>query len=84
MMYGWPLVRAANIIDFNPRVSLPKNTIAKKVAMEQLRPFTRDIVAYDVAPYNGGSKFCNGDTLMARITPCLENGKTAQVNFPTS
>mgnify|MGYP002410063044 CR=1 FL=1 len=49
--------------------------------MEQLRPFTRDIVAYDVAPYNGGSKFCNGDTLMARITPCLENGKTAQVNF---
>lgn len=28
-----------------------------------------------------GSKFVNGDTLMARITPCLENGKTAFVNF---
>jgi type I restriction enzyme S subunit len=30
---------------------------------------------------NGGSKFMNGDTLFARITPCLENGKTAFVQF---
>ena len=28
---------------------------------------------------NSGSKFQNGDTLLARITPCLENGKTAFV-----
>ena len=28
-----------------------------------------------------GSKFRNGDTLLARITPCLENGKTGYVNF---
>ena len=27
------------------------------------------------------SKFCNRDTLLARITPCLENGKTGFVNF---
>jgi type I restriction enzyme S subunit len=26
-------------------------------------------------------KFQNGDTIMARITPCLENGKTAYINF---
>lgn len=32
------------------------------------------------ALYLGGAKFCNGDTLMARITPCLENGKTAFVD----
>ena len=31
--------------------------------------------------YNGGMKFRNGDTIMARITPCLENGKTAYINF---
>ena len=31
--------------------------------------------------FNGGSKFRNGDTIMARITPCLENGKTAFVDF---
>jgi len=78
---GWKLVRAADFIDFNPRESVPKDAMAKKVAMEQLQPFTRDIPAYEVAPFNGGSKFRNGDTLMARITPCLENGKTAQVNI---
>lgn len=77
----WKLVRAADFIDFNPRESIPKGAMAKKVAMEQLQPFTRDIPAYEVAPFNGGSKFRNGDTLMARITPCLENGKTAQVNI---
>ena len=30
---------------------------------------------------NSGSKFKNGDTLFARITPCLENGKTGFVQF---
>jgi type I restriction enzyme S subunit len=76
----WKLVRATDLIDFNPRESISKGVMAKKVAMEHLRPFTRDIPTYDIAPFNGGSKFRNGDTLMARITPCLENGKTAQVN----
>lgn len=80
-MNSWTLVKAANFIDFNPRESIPKNKMAKKVAMEQLQPFTRDLPGFEVVPYNGGSKFRNGDTLMARITPCLENGKTAQVNF---
>jgi type I restriction enzyme S subunit len=80
-MNSWTLVRAADLIDFNPRESLPKNTIAKKVAMERLKPFTRDIPGFEVAPFSGGSKFRNGDTIMARITPCLENGKTAQVSI---
>jgi type I restriction enzyme S subunit len=31
--------------------------------------------------FSGGSKFRNGDTIMARITPCLENGKVAKVNI---
>ena len=47
--------------------------------MEQLRPFCRDIPGYTLEPFNGGTKFRNGDTIMARITPCLENGKTAKV-----
>lgn len=77
----WKLVRAADFIDFNPQENVQKGAMTKKVAMEQLRPFTRDVLAYEVASFNGGSKFRNGDTLMARITPCLENGKTAQVNI---
>ena len=80
-MNGWTFVRAADFIDFNPREVLPKNTIAKKVAMERLQPFTRDISGFEISPFNGGAKFRNGDTLMARITPCLENGKTAQTNI---
>ncbi|KGA35261.1 hypothetical protein KU74_01955 [Pectobacterium brasiliense] len=77
----WKLVKAEDLIEFNPRESIPKGTMTKKVAMEKLQPFSRDISDYEVAPFNGGSKFRNGDTLMARITPCLENGKTAQVNI---
>ena len=80
-MSGFKLVRAADFMNFNPRERLPKNTMAKKVAMERLQPFTRDILGFEVSPFNGGSKFRNGDTLMARITPCLENGKTAQINI---
>ncbi|MDR2905316.1 MAG: restriction endonuclease subunit S [Helicobacteraceae bacterium] len=66
---------------FNPTERLPKGTLAKKVTMDKLQPFTRDILTYEVESYNGGAKFRNGDTIMARITPCLENGKTAFINF---
>ena len=80
-MDSWNRVSASDFIDFNPRESIPKNKMAKKISMEQLQPFTRDISNFEIAPFRGGSKFRNGDTLMARITPCLENGKTAQVNI---
>ena len=81
MTSDWTFVNAQDFIDFNPRESIPKRSKAKKVAMGKLQPFTRDIIGFEVAPFNGGSKFRNGDTLMARITPCLENGKTAQVSI---
>lgn len=80
-MDRWKIVRMADFIDFNPREIMPKGSKAKKVAMEKLQPFARDILLYEEKIFNGGSKFRNGDTLMARITPCLENGKTAQVNI---
>jgi len=78
---NWVQAKAEDIIDFNPRETLPKDSVVKKVAMEHVQPFARDITTFEIAPFNGGSKFRNGDTLMARITPCLENGKTAQVNI---
>lgn len=70
-----------DFIDFNPKETLVKNTIARKVSMEQITPYTRKIESNQFERYNGGSKFRNDDTIMARITPCLENGKTAFVNF---
>ena len=49
--------------------------------MDVLRPFYRDVPYYTEECFSGGTKFRNGDTIMARITPCLENGKTAQVSI---
>lgn len=77
----WKIKRLSDIAELNPRESLPKGEIAKKVAMDKLQPFCRDIPSYELEPYSGGVKFRNGDTIMARITPCLENGKTAKVNI---
>lgn len=73
--------KLADIAELNPKESLKKGTVAKKVAMDQLQPFCRDIPGYTLETFNGGTKFRNGDTIMARITPCLENGKTAKVNI---
>lgn len=47
----------------------------------KLQPFTKRIDKTEKALYSGGAKFCNGDTILARITPCLENGKTAFVDI---
>lgn len=70
-----------DIADFNPRESLAKGTVAKKIGMDKLQPFCRDVLGYDLEQFSGGTKFRNGDTIMARITPCLENGKTAKVSI---
>ena len=81
MTSEWRTIRAADFFDFNPRLSLKKGDIATKVAMDKLKPFTKKIPEKEKAEFNGGAKFCNGDTVMARITPCLENGKTAYVDM---
>ena len=81
MTSEWRTIRAADFIDFNPRLSLKKGDIATKVAMDKLKPFTKKIPETAKAEFNGGATFCNGDTVMARITPCLENGKTAYVDM---
>ena len=70
-----------DFLEFNPKESIKKGSPAKKIAMEQLNPFCRDIYNYEITPYTGGCKFRNNDTIMARITPCLENGKRAKINI---
>ena len=45
--------------------------------MDKLQPFCRDIPGFEMEAFSGGTKFRNGDTIMA---PCLENGKTAKVD----
>lgn len=80
MKSEWQTVRAADFMDFNPRLSIKKGTVATKISMDKLRPFTKAVPSVEQAEFSGGTKFANGDTIMARITPCLENGKTAFVD----
>ena len=80
-MREWLEKRMDEIADFNPRESIPKGTFAKKISMDKLQPFCRDVPGYEMEVFSGGTKFKNGDTIMARITPCLENGKTAKVDI---
>ena len=75
----WREVVLKDVIEFNPKESIKKGTVTKKIGMDKLAPFQRKIDGFELAEFSGGSKFRNGDTLLARITPCLENGKTAQV-----
>ena len=69
------------IAQFNPSERLAINTIAKKIPMGNLKEYQRKIKGYEVAEYKSGPKFRNGDVLLAKITPCLENGKTAFVDI---
>ena len=80
-MSEWTKKKLSDIVYFNPKESLKKGTLSKKVSMDVLKPFCRDIPFYELTEFNGGTKFRNGDTIMARITPCLENGKTAKVGI---
>ncbi len=76
----WEPVRLEEVIDINPRTTLKRGALAKKVAMEHVKEFTRKIDGFEISDFKSGSKFKNNDTLFARITPCLENGKTAFVD----
>lgn len=80
MKCSWTTKKLSEIAYINPRESLGKGVVAKKVPMDKLQPFCRDIPEFVLEEYKGGTKFRNGDTIMARITPCLENGKIAKVS----
>jgi type I restriction enzyme S subunit len=79
----WETFELKDVIDFDPTRSIRKGDRVKFVAMTDIGIFNKHINNCTVKEFNGGSKFQNGDTLLARITPCLENGKTAFVDILT-
>ena len=81
MKSEWVAMKFSDFAEFNPRESISKGALAKKVPMDVLQPFCRDITTCETTAFSGGTKFRNGDTIMARITPCLENGKIAKINI---
>ena len=74
-------VELQDIVDFNPRESLSRGQTATYLEMKDLPEQGMWVYSEVKKPYAGGSKFRNRDTLMARITPCLENGKSGFVDF---
>lgn len=81
MPEGWKSKAVSQVLHINPKVKLPKNTVAKYADMKSIPTSGYMIDGVIEKPYSGGAKFESGDVLLARITPCLENGKTALVDF---
>ena len=71
--------KLSDIAIFNPTRAIKRGVIAPFVEMASLPVNAKFINYIDEKEFSSGSKFKNGDTLFARITPCLENGKTAKV-----
>lgn len=77
----WKMMLCEDAVAINPQRVISRGTIAPHISMDTLQPFTREISGFEMKKFKGsGSRFQNGDTLLARITPCLENGKTAFVS----
>ena len=78
---GWETKALSEVIELNPERSLRKGAVAPYLAMANM-PTKGHIPSAVVDRFFGsGMRFSHGDTLVARITPCLENGKTAYVDF---
>lgn len=79
---GWESCILDDVIEFDPKVRLDKDRVKQCVPMSALSTSSMvlDMNEISETTSNSGSKFQNGDTLLARITPCLENGKTAFVH----
>ncbi|MGI1988938.1 restriction endonuclease subunit S [Shewanella glacialipiscicola] len=80
---GWEVKNAAEVITINPKTKLVKEGEKPFVGMSGLSQGSMVIGDIIEKTGNSGAKFINGDTLFARITPCLQNGKTGYVQFLT-
>ncbi|MCB9434646.1 MAG: restriction endonuclease subunit S [Ardenticatenaceae bacterium] len=77
----WELVALPEIIALNPRRYLKKDELAPYLDMANVPTEGHRAIEWREREFSSGTRFANGDTLLARITPCLENGKTAFVDF---
>jgi type I restriction enzyme S subunit len=78
-MTNWKEYKFSDFVEVNPKVSLKKGIEYSFVEMKDLSEGNKFVAPSQKRALTGGSRFENGDTLFARITPCLENGKICQV-----
>lgn len=77
----WALVPIPEAVCIDPPTTACKSSVKPHVLMAGLAPNSMIVTPSGTRAGLAGSRFVNGDTLMARITPCLENGKTGYVQF---
>jgi type I restriction enzyme S subunit len=78
---GWRRQPLSVLIETNPKTPFEKGKSYPFVPMQSLSESSMVIGSREERVISGGAKFQNLDTLLARITPCLENGKTGFVQF---
>ncbi|MFN8437439.1 MAG: restriction endonuclease subunit S [Cytophagales bacterium] len=78
-MSEWKTYKLGDFAEINPRISLKQGKEYSFVEMKDLDATFKYVSPSTKKELKGGAKFQNGDTLFARITPCLENGKICQV-----
>ena len=82
MASDWQPSKLGDVIAVNPFRPLAKGSDSVYISMQQVETANRTVNEINHRAFKGsGTRFQNGDTLLARITPCLENGKTAYVDF---
>ena len=80
----WPLVKISDVCEINPRKSeindLPPDTMVSFVPMSVVNEHQKQFIPTEEKPlsdvYTGYTYFRNGDVLLAKVTPCFENGKS--------
>ena len=78
-MTEWKEYKFSDFVEINPSVKIPKGIPVSFVEMKDLDSSVRYCESSQKKELAGGSRFIDGDTLFARITPCMENGKICQV-----
>ncbi len=84
MPKGWQKIPLPEAIEVNPPRPLRKGEVAPYLDMANMPTLGHSPDVVVDRAFGSGMRFVNGDTLVARITPCLENGKTAYVDFLAS
>ncbi len=77
----WKEGKIADLVDFNPNRKLTKNEDSPYIDMANIETQGYAPSSWRMRPFASGTKFINGDAIMARISPCLENGKAAYIDF---
>lgn len=78
---GWQVKPVSKAFEINPPRKLTKGEPAPYLAMANAPTASARATTWKIRNFGSGMRFTNGDALLARITPCLENGKSLFVDF---